>query len=193
MLALLAACVVLARRAVRQRDFAWASDCVVTALGVPAVLALGSVEFSLRAAAATLLTFAWVGALSAKLRPAATPGGQPRASGRLRRPLTDPPPPRRPGRSLRVDPRAPSGPVAASADRPSGECPTEPAEHDLEQAPQPAAPAAATTGAPQVPAYWRVRDGPPAQGFSQQDGAALCRADGTVADPVELPAQEPAR
>ncbi len=75
--ALLAACVVLARLAVRQRDFAWASHCVVTALGVPAVLALGSVEFSLRAAAATLLTFAWVGALSAKLRPAATPGANP--------------------------------------------------------------------------------------------------------------------
>jgi hypothetical protein len=31
-----------------------------------------SVEFSLRAAAATLLTFAWIGAFSVRLRPTAT-------------------------------------------------------------------------------------------------------------------------
>jgi hypothetical protein len=61
MLSLLAACVVLPRRAVRQRDLGWATYCLVTALGVPAVLALGPVPFSLRAAAAALLTFGWVG------------------------------------------------------------------------------------------------------------------------------------
>jgi hypothetical protein len=72
MLSLIAACVVLARRAVRERDLGWATHCVVTALGVPAILALGPVEFSLRAAAATLLIFVWIGAFSARLRPVAT-------------------------------------------------------------------------------------------------------------------------
>jgi hypothetical protein len=78
MLSLLAACIVLARRAVRQKDLGWATCCVVTALGVPAVLALGPVPFSLRAAAATLLTFAWVGALSVRLRRPATSRRSPR-------------------------------------------------------------------------------------------------------------------
>jgi hypothetical protein len=73
MLSLLAACAVLARRALRQRDFGWATHCVVSVLGVPAVLSLASVEFSVRAAAATLRTFiAWIGALSDMLGPAAT-------------------------------------------------------------------------------------------------------------------------
>lgn len=38
--------------------------CVATAFGMPAILAVGSVEFSLRAAAVTVVAFAWIGALS---------------------------------------------------------------------------------------------------------------------------------
>ena len=40
---------------------------------------------------------------------------------------------------------------------------------------------------PRPPGYWRVADGLPAPEFSHPDATALCRrADGTVADPIEV-------
>jgi hypothetical protein len=44
------------------------------------------------------------------------------------------------------------------------------------------------------PGYWLVADRLPVAQFSHQDRTALCpRADGTVADPIELPVREVVR
>ncbi len=67
MLSLIAACVVFSRRFAVERDHGWVTYCVATAFGMPAILAVGSVEFSLRAAAVTVVAFAWIGALSIRL------------------------------------------------------------------------------------------------------------------------------
>lgn len=68
MLSLIAACVVFARRFLDERRLGWAFYSAATAVALPAILVQGSVEFSLRAAAVTVIAFAWIGVLAARLR-----------------------------------------------------------------------------------------------------------------------------
>jgi hypothetical protein len=68
MLSLIAACCVFARRFVAERRLGWALYSAATAVAMPAILVQGSVAFSVRAAAVTVIAFAWIGVLAAMLR-----------------------------------------------------------------------------------------------------------------------------
>jgi hypothetical protein len=68
MLSIVAACVVFARRFARDGSAGWALYSGATAVAVPAILALGPGEFSIRAVLVTGMIFAWIGVLSLHLR-----------------------------------------------------------------------------------------------------------------------------